>query len=32
AQIFFERTLNPKKEFIITNAKEALIASINQKG
>ncbi|GAA8466154.1 hypothetical protein HpNP74_20880 [Helicobacter pylori] len=32
AQIFFERTLNPKKELIITNAKEALIASINQKG
>ncbi|WP_187886667.1 SNF2-related protein [Helicobacter pylori] len=32
AQIFFERTLNPKKEPIITNAKEALIASINQKG
>ncbi len=32
AQIFFERTLNPKKEFIITNAKEALITSINQKG
>ncbi|WP_187917551.1 SNF2-related protein [Helicobacter pylori] len=31
AQIFFERTLNPKKELIITNAKEALIASINQK-
>ncbi|MGL2413719.1 helicase, partial [Helicobacter pylori] len=26
AQIFFERTLNPKKELIITNAKEALIA------
>ncbi|GAA8166609.1 hypothetical protein NP0155_14100 [Helicobacter pylori] len=32
AQIFFERTLNPKKELIITNAKEALIASVNQKG
>ncbi|WP_305872112.1 helicase-related protein [Helicobacter pylori] len=32
AQIFFERTLNPKKELIITNAKEALIASLNQKG
>ncbi|WP_240448215.1 SNF2-related protein [Helicobacter pylori] len=32
AQIFFERTLNPKKELTITNAKEALIASINQKG
>ncbi|MGL2609499.1 SNF2-related protein [Helicobacter pylori] len=32
AQIFFERTLNPKKELIITNAKEALVASINQKG
>ncbi|WP_187922246.1 SNF2-related protein, partial [Helicobacter pylori] len=32
AQIFFERTLNPKKELIITNSKEALIASINQKG
>ncbi|WP_187895739.1 SNF2-related protein [Helicobacter pylori] len=32
AQIFFERTLNLKKELIITNAKEALIASINQKG
>ncbi|MFP6256486.1 helicase, partial [Helicobacter pylori] len=32
AQIFFERTLNPKKELIITNAKEVLIASINQKG
>ncbi|AFI04121.1 adenine specific DNA methyltransferase [Helicobacter cetorum MIT 00-7128] len=32
AQIFFERTLNPKKEFSITNAKEALIASLNQKG
>ncbi|MFP6173136.1 SNF2-related protein [Helicobacter pylori] len=32
AQIFFERTLNPKKELIVTNAKEALIASINQKG
>ncbi|EJB31932.1 putative helicase/DNA methylase [Helicobacter pylori NQ4099] len=32
AQIFFERTLNPKKELIIANAKEALIASINQKG
>ncbi|RVZ24628.1 SNF2-related protein [Helicobacter pylori] len=32
AQIFFERTLNPKKELIITNAKEALIASTNQKG
>ncbi|MGL2344399.1 Eco57I restriction-modification methylase domain-containing protein, partial [Helicobacter pylori] len=32
AQIFFERTLNPKKELIITNAKEALISSINQKG
>ncbi|GAA7507031.1 hypothetical protein ckin129_12380 [Helicobacter pylori] len=32
AQIFFERTLNPKKELIITNAKEALIANINQKG
>ncbi len=32
AQIFFERTLNPKKELIITNAKETLIASINQKG
>ncbi|WP_208378591.1 SNF2-related protein [Helicobacter pylori] len=32
AQIFFERTLSPKKEPIITNAKEALIASINQKG
>ncbi|MCH4599379.1 SNF2-related protein, partial [Helicobacter pylori] len=32
AQIFFERTLNPKKELVITNAKEALIASINQKG
>ncbi len=32
AQIFFERTLNPKKEIFITNAKEALIASINQKG
>nr|WP_241870127.1 Eco57I restriction-modification methylase domain-containing protein [Helicobacter pylori] len=32
AQIFFERTLSPKKELIITNAKEALIASINQKG
>ncbi|EJB82801.1 eco57I restriction-modification methylase family protein [Helicobacter pylori Hp H-9] len=32
AQIFFERTLNPKKELIITNVKEALIASINQKG
>ncbi|WRF36102.1 DEAD/DEAH box helicase family protein [Helicobacter pylori] len=32
AQIFFEKTLNPKKELIITNAKEALIASINQKG
>ncbi|XNZ27400.1 SNF2-related protein [Helicobacter pylori] len=32
AQIFFERTLTPKKELIITNAKEALIASINQKG
>ncbi|MCQ2849539.1 DEAD/DEAH box helicase family protein, partial [Helicobacter pylori] len=32
AQIFYERTLNPKKEPIITNAKEALIASINQKG
>ncbi|RKU95378.1 helicase [Helicobacter pylori] len=32
AQIFFERILNPKKELIITNAKEALIASINQKG
>ncbi|WP_120887106.1 SNF2-related protein, partial [Helicobacter pylori] len=32
AQIFFERTLNPKKELIITNTKEALIASINQKG
>ncbi|MFT2736255.1 SNF2-related protein [Helicobacter pylori] len=31
AQIFFERTLNPKKELIITNAKEALIAS-SQKG
>ncbi len=31
AQIFFERTLNPKKELIIANAKEALIASINQK-
>ncbi len=32
AQIFFERTLSPKKELIITNAKEALMASINQKG
>ncbi|MFP6011185.1 SNF2-related protein, partial [Helicobacter pylori] len=32
AQIFFERTLNPKKELVITNSKEALIASINQKG
>ncbi len=32
AQIFFERTLSSKKEPIITNAKEALIASINQKG
>ncbi len=32
AQIFFEMTLNPKKELVITNAKEALIASINQKG
>ncbi len=32
AQIFFERTLSHKKELIITNAKEALIASINQKG
>ncbi len=32
AQIFFERTLNPKKELVITNAKEVLIASINQKG
>ncbi len=32
AQIFFERTLSPKKELIITNAKEALTASVNQKG
>nr|WP_324761499.1 SNF2-related protein [Helicobacter cetorum] len=32
AQIFFERTLNPRKQFSITNAKEALMASLNQKG
>ncbi|WP_163566074.1 SNF2-related protein [Helicobacter suis] len=32
ADIFNKRTLSPKKEFVISNAKEALIASVSETG